>query len=298
MTKPKNHFDQNDLDHFDHPHPTPHWRKVSLHLLLHNLADSNIICTFAPPQVHQCRMKENKKIIDEEFFEDMLVRVRMTRVSQQAPRRKIRALLSLSIDFEESDPGGYLREAVRAMSQFSDRELERMFNCFCLYVETHAKYKTQMKVKDACEFICKHVNEIFTNPNIYTYACYNGDYVVNETTEGGEEEDEREIVFLPDEIESLSGGNVIVKVIYMDYFLNIFSGRDSYYSRAYAILNELDERILETLSDGYLEPVILVPYKEYGDVIFHFSHFETDIAEPDRYYRQLYIVYSYESTIS
>ena len=42
----------------------------------------------------------------------------------------------------------------------------------------------------------------------------------------------------------------------------------------------------------------LIAYKDWGDAMFQFSHFEVDLREPDSQYRTLYIVYRYDTTVS
>jgi hypothetical protein len=60
----------------------------------------------------------------------------------------------------------------------------------------------------------------------------------------------------------------------------------------------LDKKVLESLEQGKFEEWIYVDYKDFGDAIFQFSHFEIDLREPDSQYRTLYVVYRYDTIVS
>ena len=64
------------------------------------------------------------------------------------------------------------------------------------------------------------------------------------------------------------------------------------------MLAELDEKVMESLEAGLFDDWILIPYKDWGDAMFQFSHFEVDLREPDSQYRTLYVVYRYDTTVS
>ena len=91
---------------------------------------------------------------------------------------------------------------------------------------------------------------------------------------------------------------MILKIEDMDRFVDTFSSRNTYYRRAFSILAELDGRVLESLECNQFETWELVSYKEEGDAMFEFSHFEVNTNEPDNDYRTLYVVYRYDTTIS
>ena len=91
---------------------------------------------------------------------------------------------------------------------------------------------------------------------------------------------------------------MILKIEDMDRFIDTFCSRDTYYRRAYAILADLDKEVLESLEAGIFKDWIWVDYKDFGDAMFEFSHFEVDLREPDSKYRTLYVVYRYDTTIS
>ena len=84
----------------------------------------------------------------------------------------------------------------------------------------------------------------------------------------------------------------------MDRFIDTFCSRDTYYRRAYAILADLDKEVLESLETGEFNEWVSVSYKDFGDAIFEFSHFEVDLREPDSQFRTLYVVYRYDTSVS
>lgn len=133
-----------------------------------------------------------------------------------------------------------------------------------------------------------------------TFGHYDGEIV---------EEDEKTIVKVPEVFETESVKDVVVKVTNIEYFLTMFSGvRSPQYRRPYEILAELDKTIIDALdsqaeelgdgNNGQLPAEILVPYKEGGDAIFKFSHFEIDESEPDASYRTAFVCYEFDTTVS
>jgi hypothetical protein len=63
-------------------------------------------------------------------------------------------------------------------------------------------------------------------------------------------------------------------------------------------LADLDKEILKCVDTGMFPSWVLIPYKDGGDAIFQFSHFEIDLREPDEKYRTLYVVYRYDTIAS
>jgi hypothetical protein len=70
-----------------------------------------------------------------------------------------------------------------------------------------------------------------------------------------------------------------------------FSSRTTdFYSGPYKILSELEEKVSKM---KHPEEVVLIPYKDDGDVIFEFVE-----IKKDRFGRELIAVYEFASTIS
>jgi len=124
-----------------------------------------------------------------------------------------------------------------------------------------------------------------------------------------EEEDGSGVVRLPEVFETASIKDIVVKMTNLDYFLKMFSGmRSPQYRRPYEILADLDKDIIEILdsqaddlgegNNGKLPAQLTVPYKEGGDAVFRFSHFEVDESEPDDSFRTAFVCYEFDTTVS
>ena len=125
--------------------------------------------------------------------------------------------------------------------------------------------------------------------DVYDYPSFQGVY---------EEDDEGGQVSLPEELQNFKGSSMVLKIEDMDRLIDTFCSRDTYYKRAYAILADLDKEVLDCVETGVFPQWILVPYKDGGDAMFEFSHFECDLREPDEKYRTLYVVYRFDTTVS
>ena len=228
---------------------------------------------------------------EQQYFDDLLAKIRDIRSSERMPRQKITDLIRTAKDFDDTDPTGCLSAAVNKMSRLDDNGLLRMFNSLFLFAESMTKEHYAMKVKEACDHIIREVNNVATNTDIYTFDCYSAEYDYDE-------EGNATSAHLPKELEGFKGGSMILKIEDMDRFVDTFSSRSTYYRRAFSILAELDGRVLESLECNQFETWELVSYKEDGDAMFEFSHFEVNTNEPDNDYRTLYVVYRYDTTIS
>ena len=228
---------------------------------------------------------------EQQYYDNLLTRIREIQKSEMAPRRKIKELLSLSSDYDETDPTGVLSDAVSKMSRLDDYGVLRMFNFLSLQAVSFARHHHPMSVQDISNYIAQNVIDIATNPDIYTYTCYFGEYELDE-------DDNPISVSLPKELEDFKGRNMILKILDMDRLIDTFSSRDTYYRRAFPILAELDGRVLESLECNHFETWELVSYKDEGDAMFEFSHFEVNTNEPDDDFRTLYVVYRYDTTVS
>lgn len=228
---------------------------------------------------------------EQQYFDDLLARIREIRSSERMPRQKITDLIRTATDFDDTDPTGCLSAAVTKMSRLDDNGLLRMFNSLFLLAESMAKEHNAMKVKTACDHIIREVINVATNPDIYTFDCYSAEYEFDE-------EGNAISAHLPKELEGFKGGSMILKIEDMDRFIDTFSSRNTHYRRAFPILAELDERVLDSLECNQFGTWELVSYKLDGDAMFEFSHFEVNTNEPDNDYRTLYVVYRYDTTIS
>ena len=231
---------------------------------------------------------------EQQYYKDLLAKIRDIRSSERMPRQKITDLLRTTNDFDNADPTGCLSEAVGAMSRLDDDGLQRMFNCLYLVAESYAHTHSQLNVQTACEYIVDNVNSIAENPDIYNFTCYGADYAEYEREDGSR----YALVSMPEELRDFKGHNMVLKIMDMDRFIDTFSSRNTYYRRAYSILNELDQHVLESLECNEFEPWEMIEYKDGGDAMFEFSHFEVNTNEPDNQYRTLYVVYRYDTTVS
>lgn len=111
-------------------------------------------------------------------------------------------------------------------------------------------------------------------------------------------EDDEHYACLPEELKGFKGLSMILKVEDMERMTDTFCSVNTHYRRAYAILADLDKQVMECMESGKFPLWIDIPYKEDGDALFEFSHFELDLSEPDPRYRTLYVVYRYDNTAS
>ena len=238
-------------------------------------------------------MEENQKqgTVDPRYFDIELLRIRNIRDRERSPKRKIINLLEIASDFDEKDSIGDLRETVNELNQLDDDGLERMFNYLCLVSEVYASEHILMRVKNLCNIIRESVNDMAKNPDLYNYTCYRGKY---EKDENGDPVS----VSLPQELEGYRCRHMILKIMDMDKVIDTFSERDTSHRRAYQILADLDELVLESLERNKFQTWELVSYSCDGEAMFEFSHFEVNTNEPDKKYRTLYVVYRYDSTVS
>ena len=230
----------------------------------------------------------------EQYFADLLARIQEIQVSERTPRQKITDLLSTASDFDESDPTGCLSDAVGKMARLDDNGLTRMFNCFYLLADSYAHAHSLLDVKTACDYIVDHVRDVAENPDIYAYSCYGADYCEYK----GEDGEISSFVSLPKELREFKGRSMVLKIMGMDRFLDIFSSRANYFRRAYSILNELDQHVVGSLEIDEFEPWEEIEFKDGGYALFQFSHFEVNTNEPDNDYRTLYVVYRYDTIVS
>ncbi|MBQ6750870.1 MAG: virulence RhuM family protein [Bacteroidaceae bacterium] len=232
--------------------------------------------------------KEKKSKTDgSRYFDELLMRIRDIRVGERSAIKKISDVIASTADY---DGGSSIRRFIGYAKQLGDLgATERFANRLLLYAETSAKMHQALYGKDIEVLAHGFINDNSFKQDIYDYPSYQGIYEEND--EGGQ-------VRLPEELQNFQGGSMVLKIEDMDRLVDTFCSRNTYYRRAYAILADLDKEVLDCVETGVFPQWMTIPYKEYGDAMFEFSHFECDLREPDEKYRTLYVVYRYDATVS
>ncbi len=232
--------------------------------------------------------KEKKSITDSSrYFEELLLRIRDIRSSERSAMQKITDVIVSAADYDGSNS---LRRFSGNAKLLSERgETERFANRLLLYAETSAKMQKVLYGKDIEVLAHEFLYDNSFKQDVYDYPSFQGVY---------EEDDEGGQVSLPEELQNFKGSSMVLKIEDMDRLIDTFCSRDTYYKRAYAILADLDKEVLDCVETGVFPQWILVPYKDGGDAMFEFSHFECDLREPDEKYRTLYVVYRFDTTVS
>lgn len=230
----------------------------------------------------------NKSTVDKSrYFEELLMRIRDIRSSERGAMQKITDVIVSAADYDGINS---LRRFSGYIKQLGEQgATERFANRLLLYAETSAKMQNILYGKDIEELAHEFIYDNSFKQDVYDYPSFQGVY---------EEDDEGGQVSLPEELQNFKGGSMVLKIEDMDRLIDTFCSRNTYYKRAYAILADLDKEVLDCVETGVFPQWILVPYKEEGDAMFEFSHFECDLREPDEKYRTLYVVYRYDTTAS
>ena len=216
-------------------------------------------------------------------FDDLLSKINEIRLSIQSPESRIKNLLYLISDYDEYNPSDHLIDAFGSISRNLDEEgLERMSNFLCLVAESYAQKHTMLDEETISDYIRENAEWIGKDHDIFSFACYDADYA------------DDGVLKLPQYLREFKGENMTLKIIGMDRFMNQFSTRNTNYRRAYFILSELDQRLLENLERNEFKSYEMVDYNDSGHVQFKFSHFEVNTNEPDEKYRTLFIVYAFD----
>jgi len=230
-------------------------------------------------------MKEDRTT---EHFKQLTARISDIRRSDHGTDTKLSALLAIAEDYDG-------KVTLEHFSQHVAPLLERgraghLTNYLLLRAEAWAMDCQPMTADDleqlADEFAAlpeRQQQSLYDNPS------YNG----TEQTA-----DDEAFVVLPEELHDFKGSSMVVRIANIDAFEDAFSSRDPQYRRAAAMLADIDEEVLRCLDEGRFPQWLLVSYKDDGDAILEFSHFEVDLREPDEHFRTLHVVYRYDSTIS
>ena len=234
---------------------------------------------------------------EQQYFEDLLARIRGIRKSEKTPRQKVADIISCASDYNAEDGRvllSLLNSRMAALGQNGDL---RFANCMIMHAELWAQNHHPLTMKDIEEQQRYWMTYADNNQHIYEFPSFSG------ICEDDEEENEGNLfpettVSLPKELAGFKGGSMILKIEDMDRFIDTFCSRNTYYRRAYDILAELDKQVLESLEAGAFPQWTDVEYKDGGWANFEFSHFEADLREPDSKFRTLYVVYRYDTTAS
>lgn len=234
-------------------------------------------------------MEEDKKpqTMNDQFFEAALQKIREIRRSKRSTTQKLGDTLNHLVVVQEKDLVEWLNKYQKMLGQ--PEYMERFTNLLMLRAEVWMQHRKLVSMSDIEQLSEEFSTGESYKQDIYNFPSFQGDF--EEDEDGGQSS-------LPEELKDFKGSSMVLKIEDIDRFMDTFCSRDTYYRRAYAILAELDKQVLECVEDGVFPEWTLIPYKDDGDAIFQFSHFEVDLREPDEKYRTLYVVYRYDTTVS
>ena len=230
--------------------------------------------------------KKKTKPNESQYFAELLKRIRDIRSSERSATAKIADVVATAVDYDSKTAARLLGSYIKQLSE--QDAIERFANKLIFYAETKAECKQTMTMEGIEIVAHAFIYDNSFKQDIYDYPSFQGNY---EEEDGGQ-------VSLPEELQNFRGSSMVLKIEDLDRLIDTFCSRNTYYRRAYAILADLDKQILECVENGVFPDWILIPYKDDGDAMFEFSHFEVDLREPDEEYRTLYVVYRYDTTAS
>ena len=234
-------------------------------------------------------MEEDKKpqTMNDQFFEVTLQKIREIRRSKRSITQKLGDTLNHLFLVKGEELAKWLNKYQKMLGQ--PEYMERFTNLLMLHAEVWMQHRKLVSMSDIEQLSEEFSTGESYKQDIYNFPSFQGDFEEDEN--GGQSS-------LPEELKDFKGSSMVLKIEDIDRFMDTFCSRDTYYRRAYAILAELDKQVLECVEDGVFPEWTLIPYKDDGDAIFQFSHFEVDLREPDEKYRTLYVVYRYDTTVS
>ena len=235
---------------------------------------------------------------EQQYYEDLLARIREIRASEKTPRQKVADIVKCAIDYDAEDARILLSLLNSRMAALGTNGDLRFANCMIMHVELWAQNHHSLTMKDIETSQREWLMDADNNQHIYENPSFGGIYEDDEEEEKEDYLVPETTVSLPKELEGFKGGSMILKIEDMDRFVDTFCSRNTYYRRAYDILAELDKHVLESLEEGAFPQWTDVEYKDGGWAYFEFSHFEADLREPDSQFRTLYVVYRYDTTAS
>ena len=227
----------------------------------------------------------------ESYYKTLLKKIREIRKSERSPMTKISDIVSLTTDKDRDESNEALATLLSLPYNMSFEYVVRMANYVVLAAESCAIHKNALTATYLASLVEQDLNSIKNKYGIYDFPSFNAEY---ETDEEGNPE----YALLPEGLKKFKGHSMVLKIEDMDRLVDIFCSRDTHYRRAYAILADLDQQVLDCLEEGRFPTWFYIPYKDGGDAMFEFMHFEVDLREPDEKYRTLYVVYRYDTTVS
>ena len=228
---------------------------------------------------------------EQQYFDDLLTKIREIRKSERGPVTKISDIISLTSDKDRDESNEALATLLALPANMSHEDSVRMANFVVLAAEGCAIENNEVTATYLASLVKHDLDSIKNKYGIYDFPSFNAEYEMDE-------EGNPEYALLPEELKNFKGDSMVLKIDDCDRLVDTFCSRNTYYRRAFSILADLDNRVLECVEDGVFPKWFLIPYKEEGDAMFEFSHFEVDLREPDSQYRTLYVVYRYDTTIS
>lgn len=225
----------------------------------------------------------------EKYFDELLSRIRDIRSSERSAQAKIAEVMATTIDYSVGTAYGWLQNLYLTIGR--EALAERLANYIVLEAEGRAMGHVPMTMKDFGECVDRILDNRTMEQKIYQNPSYQGVPLYAK-------EDDEHYACLPEELKGFKGLSMILKVEDMERMMDTFCSVNTHYRRAYAILADLDKQVMECMESGKFPLWIDIPYKEDGDALFEFSHFELDLSEPDPRYRTLYVVYRYDNTAS
>lgn len=228
---------------------------------------------------------------EQQYYKDLLAKIREIRKSERSPLTKISDIISLTSDKDRHESNEALATLIALPANMKYDDNVRMANYVVLAAEGCAMQKNELTATYLASLVKQEMNSIKNKYGIYDFPSFNAEYEMDENGNP-------EYALLPEELKNFKGDSMVLKIEDCDRLVDTFCSRNTYYRRAYAILADLDNQVLECIEDGRFPTWFLIPYKEEGDAMFEFSHFEVDLREPDEKYRTLYVVYRYDTTVS
>ena len=232
---------------------------------------------------------------ERQYYDSLLAKIREIRASEKPPRQKVADILKCAPDYDADEASCMMDVLNEKMTELGKNGDLRFANCMIMWAEGRAGSNSPMTLVDIKKLSNGWLMDADNNQHIYEFPSFSGDYEESDPDEDGHSDT---YVRLPEALADFKGRNMVLRIEDMDRFIDTFCDRNTYYRRAYAMLAELDEKVMESLEAGLFDDWIFIAYKDWGDAMFQFSHFEVDLREPDSQFRTLYVVYRYDTTVS
>ncbi len=229
-----------------------------------------------------------EKDVKYQYMDEKLLRLREIRASQDPPMRKIMNLLELTEDYDAETARKLITEVVplygvRTAVQTANREI--------VWAEDLLMHDIPYLMDDVSKSLKEGVG---SDLHLFDTSYLQSSYCARTMFEDFDQEDP--YAHLPEELIKRPFTHVSLIVSGMAELVSTFSEVDSGYKRPYAIMAELEQKMLEyAKGDKYPLTIDIEASAPHGHIIsFKFSHFEADMSDPDPSYHTLYVVYSFE----